>query len=500
MSRFSLARLALAAVLVPLTVLAQEPAPPGNSMAELVRELQRQVAELRLAVSEIRAESSRYRSETEQLRRELQAVTAITNTAPAPPSAPASSAASDRVARLQEQYDILSGKVDEQYQTKVESDSRYRAKLSGIVLLNLFNNRGAVDNLDIPQAVRLTGPYISSSAFGGTIRQSEIGFEVFGPTIAGARTRAAVQFDFAGGFPDANDGAIMGIARLRTGTLRLDWPKFSVVAGQDTPIFSPLSPTSVASLAQPALSYAGNLWTWVPQLRAERRFVTGETSSFTVQAGIMDPLSGEPPAAQFYRVPQAGEASRQPGYATRIAWSQGDGDHVMTFGASGYYSRQNWGNSRTVDAWAGAADWAIPFRRFSLTGEFYRGRALGGFGGGVGQSALLVLSPAYPTGAVRGLDSIGGWTQLKLRATPTLEFNAAVGQDNPFARQIRYAAIFQNLYFQQAARNRSSLVNFIYRPRSDLLFSLEYRHLRTFDVQSFTRSAEHINATMGVLF
>jgi hypothetical protein len=60
--------------------------------------------------------------------------------------------------------------------------------------------------------------------------------------------------------------------------------------------------------------------------------------------------------------------------------------------------------------------------------------------------------------------------------------------------------VFQNIYYQQGARNRSALVNFIYHPRSDLLFSLEYRHLRTFDVQSFTRSAEHINATMGVLF
>jgi hypothetical protein len=369
------------------------------------------------------------------------------------------------------------------------------------VLLNLFNNRGPVDNLDVPQAVRLTGPNLTSGGFGGTIRQSEIGFEIFGPDFAGARTHAALQLDFAGGFANTNDGATIGIARLRTATLHLDWPKFSLIAGQDTPLFSPLSPTSLASLAQPAFAYAGNLWTWVPQLRLERRFVTGETSSFVVQAGIMDPLSGEPPANQFYRVPQAGEASRQPGYATRIAWTHGGGDQAMTLGASGYYSRQNWGYRRDVDAWAGAADWTLPLGRlFSVTGEFYRGRALGGFGGGIGQSALLVLAPFYPTGAVRGLDSIGGWTQLKLRATPTLEFNAAVGQDNPFARQIRYAAVFQNIYYQQGARNRSALVNFIYHPRSDLLFSLEYRHLRTFDVQSFTRSAEHINATMGVLF
>jgi regulator of replication initiation timing len=216
MSRLSLVRLATVVILVPLTVFAQEPAPPRDTMAELVRELQQQVAELRAAVGEIRAESDRYRSETDQLRRELQAVTGVTGPAPAAPAGAATtSATSERVARLQEQYDLPSCKIDEQYQTKVESDSRYRVKLSGIVLLNLFNNRGAVDNLDVPQAVRLFGPNITSGAFGGTIRQSEIGFEVFGPAIAGARTRANLQLDFAGGFGNAGDGATLGI---ETGT------------------------------------------------------------------------------------------------------------------------------------------------------------------------------------------------------------------------------------------------------------------------------------------
>ena len=53
-------------------------------------------------------------------------------------------------ASLDEEYQLLSGKVDEQYQTKVESASKYRMRLSGIVLLNLFSNVGTVNNADIP--------------------------------------------------------------------------------------------------------------------------------------------------------------------------------------------------------------------------------------------------------------------------------------------------------------------------------------------------------------
>ena len=45
------------------------------------------------------------------------------------------------------------------------------------------------------------------------------------------------------------------------------------------------------------------------------------------------------------------------------------------------------------------------------------------------------------TTPVRGLDTIGGWSQLKFKATNTLEFNAAAGVDNPTAAEVRTLAI-----------------------------------------------------------
>ena len=52
---------------------------------------------------------------------------------------------------------MLQAKVDEQHQTKVESASKYRVKLSGIALLNLFGNSGTVDNQDVPNLALPTG-------------------------------------------------------------------------------------------------------------------------------------------------------------------------------------------------------------------------------------------------------------------------------------------------------------------------------------------------------
>jgi hypothetical protein len=482
--------------------------------AEIVRELKGQVSELQVAITELREEARQYRAEAQELRTELRTALAqvrpTTATISADPLASVApgqtgsdahgSSGNDRLTRLEEQYDLLSGKIDDQYQTKVESASKYRVRLSGIVLFNLFNNRGAVDNADFP-SIALSTVGRPQGSFGGTLRQSQIGLEVIGPNVAGARVKGDLQLDLSGGFPDTENGVTMGLMRLRTATVRMDWRKTSLIAGQDAPLFSPLSPTSLASLALPALSYAGNLWTWVPQLRVERRITAGENSRFTIQAGILDPLTGERPGLQFERQPQAGEASRQPGSAARVAWSSTDESHPATLGMGGYYSRQDWSLGRTVNGWAATADWSMPLgRRLSLTGEFYRGRAIGGFGGAIGGTVLYTGPIGSPTTRAMGLDAIGGWSQLKLRATPKLEFNMAGGQDNPFSSQIRSAVIRGSVFDNDAIRNRSILTNVIYRPRSDVLLSAEYRRIRSFDLTPTSRSADHINLMMGVLF
>jgi hypothetical protein len=129
--------------------------------------------------------------------------------------------------------------VDDQYQTKVESASKYRVRLSGIVLMNLASNQGVVDSIDLPTLAYGEAPGGSGGSFGATLRQSEIGFEAFGPTVAGARTTADLQLDLAGGFPPVPNGINSGLVRLRTATMRMDWTNTSVVVGQDAIFFSP---------------------------------------------------------------------------------------------------------------------------------------------------------------------------------------------------------------------------------------------------------------------
>src|SRR6266446_4443392 len=138
---------------------------PGDSS---LRELDSQVRELRAVIEQMRAENAQSRAEMRELRRELQdtrkllaplaiagnggpsAVGSVTpgRDTPATPRVDSSSPddLGSRVQKLEESTQLLGSKIDEQYQTKVETAAKYRARLSGIVLMNVFHNVGASDN------------------------------------------------------------------------------------------------------------------------------------------------------------------------------------------------------------------------------------------------------------------------------------------------------------------------------------------------------------------
>ena len=133
----------------------------GQTADASVRELGSQVNELRAMIEKMRAENAQSQVEMRELREELQdtrklltpLVVAIHDSRRNPrsrnPQSPgvvsaqtdsgmSSSDLTNRVQQLEESTQLIGSKVDEQYQTKVETAAKYRARLSGIVLMNLF--------------------------------------------------------------------------------------------------------------------------------------------------------------------------------------------------------------------------------------------------------------------------------------------------------------------------------------------------------------------------
>jgi hypothetical protein len=504
--------------------------PQEASLKDSVRQLQVQIQELQAAVREIRSESERYRAETVELKQQLQVTLDKLNTVgrmPAPgareaapavaASAGADSAASqtinDRVAKLEEDQQLLEGKVDEQSQTRIETASKYHMRLSGIVLMDLFSNTGNVDHIENPSVALATNPTGTGAntggSFGATLRQSQLALEIFGPSVAGAKTSANFVADFFSESPETVNGTSSGFLRLRTGTLRMDWQNTSIITGVDGLAFSPKYPTSYASLGIPAFSYTGNLYGWLPQLVVEHRFKASQNSTITLSGGIVDPFTGESPFNEFLRLPGAGESSRQPGYESRIELSRRLWGQRFTVGAGGYYSRENWGFDRNIDGWAATTDWNLPLgTHLAVSGKLYAGRAIGGLGAGIGRSVIFNGSLSDQTTVVQALRSRGGWTQLKFMPASKLEFNVAAGHDGVPAADVRALPLpfgtpipLDAGYFAgNLTRNESQLANVIYRPRSDLVFSTEYRRLQTVAVDGTSQRANQLSLIMGVLF
>jgi hypothetical protein len=78
--------------------------------------------------------------------------------------------------------------------------------------------------------------------------------------------------------------------------------------------------------------------------------------------------------------------------------------------------------------------------------------------------------------------------------------NGVFAEDNAFASDIRGFAVDADNFSTILGRNRGTLENLVYRPRSDLLFSAEFRRLRTFPIYSDASSTNQLNLAIGILF
>lgn len=404
----------------------------------------------------------------------------------------------------QDDWDILNARVDEQRQTKVESMSRYRLKLSGLALFTAFANFGQVDNTSLPSIALPPIPGYSSGSVGASVRQSIIGLTGYGPTVFGAHTSADVQMDFFGGVPASYGGSSSGLAELRLARFRMDWKRTSVVAGLDYPFFAPNLPTSYMTVIVPGFASAGKMWSWTPTIRAEHRF-DSSFATYKVEAGFLDPSSYTYYAPNTnVRITSPAENSRQPTYAVRASASKGSEDRPATIGFGAVYSPQKFVGGYNVSGWAGTMDWKFPLLPHTeLSGEFFTGRGVDGFGG-------LPLSPLRPADAIyyasvtapqlASMGVIGGWTQFKYRVDSRNEFNVAAGTGGRNSGSLRDAAASDSFLLSVPARNQMLFANYIFKPRSDLLFSVEFRRLRTFDVNGPADTANQLGLAIGFLF
>jgi len=401
------------------------------------------------------------------------------------------------IAQLQEASDVQQSEIKQHDQTKVESGSKYPVKLSGMILFSSFMSSAAVNDVNLPVTAVQQPENATGRSFSATMQQSIVGIEATGPRLWGAHSGGDLYLDFFSAQLGPAYTPQEGFARLRTAHAHLDWQHASLTALLDTPLISPLQPTSLVYQAVSPLGWSGNLWVWTPQFtfKADRPLGHGEAA---MEIGIAAPAVPGDLQNATAQPPSANQYNRQAAYEARVSYALGEGSHKSSLGASGYYNRQRYAYGQTVDAWAGTLDWRASLgSRAELSGEFYRGSGIGGLGGGAYRDYYYDAQSRR----VEGLDAVGGWAQIKLRATRTVEANLAAGTGQSFASELRnVSSRTVGGAYSTLARNNTLFVNVIYRPKAYLLFSAEYRDLLSAAATNASNNAQIVGLAAGYMF
>ena len=457
-----------------------------NPMPSRAQTLDDQVRRLVSEVQQLREELDLVKQEMRRMRPAAYPVAiASTDVAGVLPADPATAEVAAREPQQEvtsaEVLPLIQAQLNEQAQSKVESNSKFPMRLFGTVVSNTYMNTGEPNWLDVGNVVTPVPAGLPTGSFNSSLRQSRIGAIVDGPMIGKMKSSALMAMDFFGGTPNFQMGEVIGIPRLLYAYFRVEGEKTAFEVGHDHAILAPKNPTSLTGMAFPILFRAGNLYLRAPQIRVEQVLASGNFGQLRIVGGILAPVAGDFSTASYLFVPPnlAGERSRRPAVESRISWRQKPAgpyeEPKWEFGISGHYAKERYLTglrpSKVI-----AGDFDVNVKRLGFGGEFFAGENLDQFGASIAQIGR----------------SVGGFGEVRLAATRKLEFNGGYGTDHLYKIN-RFPGL-------TLKKNSSPFANTIYQVTPELGMSLEWRKLETTPLRGGVRRNNHFDLTFAYSF
>lgn len=385
--------------------------------------------------------------------------------------------AAEAAAPVAERVTVTEQRVAELDQVKIASDNKFPVTLTGMLLANTYWNGQASGGEQYPVVVPPAG---NRSGAGGTFRQSVIGLKVDGPTALGAKISGSVFMDFFGGGTGLDQ-----LMRLRVASLDAAWKTRSAGIAFDKPIIAARDPDSLAQVGVSPLTGSGNLWLWRPQVRVEQRHAWGDRTGMRAQFSVIQTAERGTGVESQY---EGTLSPARPGYEGRFElWTQAGGARFEI--APGFHASSSRVIGQSVPSRIFSVDWLIrPAARVELTGTFFNGQNVGVLGG-----LRQGISIGYVNGnlTAKPVETMGGWAQLKIRATQRASFNFFGGQQDDRNRDLLQGGI---------SKNQSYGANIIYRLGPNFLTSFEASQTRTTYLGSGTRINPHYDLAFAYLF
>lgn len=247
--------------------------------------------------------------------------------------------------------------------------------------------RWAVPNSD--DAIPTTNITAKQSRFGMNISKGDIG--------------GKVEIDFYGVGSAENKGGVL----LRKAYAEAKFEKFTLRAGQDSDIISPLVPSTIN---YPVAWWAGNIGYRRPMVK-----VFGNCSIFSWTVGLARNIGGDIGEDGI----DDGAAGILPEIQGRLAAKLMDN---YTIGFSGHFAQlDGLGEIGNYESWSGNVDLNLVITpAITISGEAFVGSNLARMLGGIANAST-----------VDGVDTQGGWINLKFKPRKDLSLSAGFSMDDP---------------------------------------------------------------------
>ncbi len=299
-------------------------------------------------------------------------------------------------------------------------------EIYGYVKLDASHDTHRVTNGNFAAWVDSDAANDNDDDFNMTANQTRLGVRVAGPQENGTVTSGVVEVDFY----DSALGENKPRMYMRHAFMKIASPedRWDIIAGQYWDIIGPLNPST---LNYPVLWYSGNTGYRRPQIRFTKIYDLGG-ADLTAIAGVTRNIG----TSGGFSPGDDGEDAGFPTVQSRLALTF---PNKSTVGFSGHYGQDehdmnNTGDKFTADSWSINSDLNIPVNKvFGIKGEFFHGKNLGQYLGGIGQRINVngVGDDCNEIGAT------GGWLAANFKpAGSKWAFNVGSGVDDVDASDV----------------------------------------------------------------
>jgi len=289
-----------------------------------------------------------------------------------------------------------------------DEKEKVSAKLYGYVKLDAIYETGCSSHGNYTLWAK--DPGNSDGLFYLTAKQTRFGLALKGISFGNFKVTGKIEVDFHSSNVPENKAYNF----MRHAFLKISNGSFSIIAGQTSDIISPLYPST---LNYPVLWGAGNIGYRRPQLRVSQDFKAGK-NVYTIEGGITRTIEGDYDGDGI----NDGIASGLPTFQARIAGKFGLGSSSsLQIGVSGHYGEIGGAVKYTSNSIN--VDFLLVFSKFKLIAEYFSGKNLGTFLGGIAQNINLTTNEE--------INAKGFFVNAVADVSKKVQFSLGYGMDDP---------------------------------------------------------------------